>query len=848
MVEPGDIAVEREVGVVETPAPVRAPNAVPRVRTLLVCDLADSTALVERLGDAAAAELLRRHDRLARSLMQRHAGREIDKTDGFLVLFERPVEAVSFALAYQRELRRLSEETGQTLRARIGVHMGEVVLWENAAADIAEGAKPLDVEGLAKPVAARLMALALPGQILLSGVAFTLAQRAERDVQSQAPVRWLTHGRYRFKGVPAPMLVHEAGEAGFAPLAPPPSSGKAEREVPLWRRPSVLTLEALALIAAIAVPVALTFRAPPAIAFGERDWVVVGDLRNLTGEPTLDDSLETAFRISLEQSRYVNVLPDLKLRDTLARMQRPGDTTVDRTVASEIALREGARAVILPTVAEIGGRVRVSAEVIDPNTQTTVYAESADGVGATSALESIDEVTHELRSRLGEALAAIEQDSQPLPRITSGSLDALRAYALANTEHLSGRYKSALALYQQALAADPDFALAHIGIGRVYMGAQDEPRAAEHFRRGAALRDRLTTRDALYVDAWMASLAYAPDEFDKWGALVQVYPDFHGGHFNRALFAWQHLNQFEAALENARAATARQNPQAAPATYMLGILQLGAGSIDDALVSFEQARKLGLRSAGYHAVGALLAAGRLDQARSQIDERRETTGLASEDVFDAIEPMAVALTRGDTTAALAAIDAAQRSAGEAGHTPLVAFRSLRTQLTVLAATDEDAAKTALRRQMEAIAADTAAAEHVDVGEMLILAYLAARHGDAALARVARERADKLLETLHYPALQRLARLAEAQALLAADPAAALAKLDASHEGGELYLERLLRLEAYQAMGDETRAARARRDLAAHRGQAFAEWVCYWLVQPLDIDAARRVQEHERAGS
>ena len=74
----------------------------------------------------------------------------------------------------------------------------------------------------------------------------------------------------------------------------------------------------------------------------DRDWVVVGDLRNLTSEPTLDDSLETAFRISLEQSRYVNVLPDLKLRDSLARMQRPPGTEVDRAVASEIALREGA--------------------------------------------------------------------------------------------------------------------------------------------------------------------------------------------------------------------------------------------------------------------------------------------------------------------------------------------------------------------------------------------------------------------------------------------------------------------------------------------------------------------------
>ena len=70
----------------------------------MLCDLADSTALVERLGDLHAAELFRKHDRLARTLVHQHGGREIDKTDGFLMMFDRPIEAVAFALAYQREL------------------------------------------------------------------------------------------------------------------------------------------------------------------------------------------------------------------------------------------------------------------------------------------------------------------------------------------------------------------------------------------------------------------------------------------------------------------------------------------------------------------------------------------------------------------------------------------------------------------------------------------------------------------------------------------------------------------------------------------------------------------------
>ncbi|HSM99726.1 MAG TPA: putative peptide modification system cyclase, partial [Rudaea sp.] len=369
----------------QSPAPV-APA--PLLRTVVVCDLADSAQLTQRLGDAATAELAQRLDRLARDLVYRHRGREIDKSDGFLLLFERPVHAVAFALDYQRQLHELATAESLPLSAHIGIHVGDVLLWENSPDDIARGAKPVEVEGLAKSVAARLMSLALPGQILLSAIACTLAQRAQSELVAQrAPPLWKAHGRYLFKGMAESMRVVEVGERGIAPLKRPTYSGKAHREVPWWRRPSVLALEAAALAAAVAVPVYLWLRSPPAIAFAQRDWVVLADMNNLTREIVLDGSLEAAFRLGLEQSRYVNVLSDLKVRDTVALMQRdPDKTRVDRAVGSEVAIRDGARALIIPTVAEVGGHVRVTAEVVDPKTQATVYTESADGKGLNSVL------------------------------------------------------------------------------------------------------------------------------------------------------------------------------------------------------------------------------------------------------------------------------------------------------------------------------------------------------------------------------------------------------------------------------------------------------------------------------
>ena len=76
------------------------------VRALLLTDVVDSTQLAERLGDAAAAELGAAHDRVARDLLRAWRGREIDKTDGMLMLFDAAADAVGFALAYHARAGR----------------------------------------------------------------------------------------------------------------------------------------------------------------------------------------------------------------------------------------------------------------------------------------------------------------------------------------------------------------------------------------------------------------------------------------------------------------------------------------------------------------------------------------------------------------------------------------------------------------------------------------------------------------------------------------------------------------------------------------------------------------------
>jgi len=208
-------AEEAELGLSDLPPSAAAATT---VRTLLVCDLVASTPLVQQLGDEAAAEVLARHDRAGREIAQACAGREIDKSDGFLLLFERPIQAVRFALAYQQRVRALGEVGSLSLASRVGIHLGEVVLRENAPEDVRRGAKPLEVEGLAKAIAARVTSIAGGGRILLTRAAFDLARRGAVGAETGGPpLRWVAHGRYRLAGVeaeatsPAPTRSRNAG-------------------------------------------------------------------------------------------------------------------------------------------------------------------------------------------------------------------------------------------------------------------------------------------------------------------------------------------------------------------------------------------------------------------------------------------------------------------------------------------------------------------------------------------------------------------------------------------------------------------------------------------------------------
>ncbi len=178
------------------------------IKALLLTDVVGSTQLSEALGDAMMANVWAAHDRVARDLLPGCNGREIDKTDGMLLMFDDAGDALRYAQAYHRGLTALPVP----LRARAGLHVGAVILRHNSAEDVARGAKPIEVDGLAKPTAARVMALANANQTLLTREAFEALGTTSLAVQS--------HGHWVLKGVSDPAELFELAEPGVECVAP----------------------------------------------------------------------------------------------------------------------------------------------------------------------------------------------------------------------------------------------------------------------------------------------------------------------------------------------------------------------------------------------------------------------------------------------------------------------------------------------------------------------------------------------------------------------------------------------------------------------------------------------------
>jgi tetratricopeptide (TPR) repeat protein len=375
-------------------------------------------------------------------------------------------------------------------------------------------------------------------------------------------------------------------------LAPSGTDRAAQGLASLARSAHLVRRAAIAAVPAVLV-VALAFwlaRPKPSLSFAPRDWVLVADVKNETGEPVFDRSLFTALTVSLEQSAHANVFPRARVAAALTRMKRDPGSPIDAEMGREICLRENVRALVTCNIARAGTHYMLAARIVDARTGEAFRSFEKQARGEDAVLPALSDLATRIRESLGESLPAIQRANRPLPQVTTASLKALELYAEGQQLWVKGKYNEALKVYESALQEDPGFAMAHAALGNAYMShVFNQPaRGRECFARALDLASRTTDRERLLIQAAAAAASGdASDAMRLYGAYLATYPDDTRVRYSLGTILMRNKRPAEA-LEQFRDVI-RIAPASANAHVNMATSLTGLGRAREALDSYAKA-------------------------------------------------------------------------------------------------------------------------------------------------------------------------------------------------------------------------------------------------------------------
>jgi DNA-binding winged helix-turn-helix (wHTH) protein/tetratricopeptide (TPR) repeat protein len=428
-----------------------------------------------------------------------------------------------------------------------------------------------------------------------------------------------------------------APAAALTAAAPAPSATLPVNAAPYTAVPAVRgrrwgwAIAVAAVVILAAGTVAWLTMSRPALSFAERDWVLLADFENRTGEPRFDKALFTAFSVSLQQSRHANVYPRTRLAGALRRMGKASDTPpeemlIGETLAREIAIRENVRAIVACSITRAGDEYQLIARLLDPRSgeEVAAYAERASGEAA--ILGALGRLAAGVRRGLGESLLSIQRHSRPLPQVTTASLEALQAYSEARLLWRKGKYFDAVAAFEAALKLDPDFAMAHADLGNACMSfmVRQPEKGREHYERALALTGRTTERERMIIEAqYHQALGQVEPAERLYRAYLVVYPDDTVMRSSLATLL-RGARRCEDAIPQYREVL-RVDAADANATVNLATCFALLGQHGQALPFYEQAFRLEPNWIGFHLNHeygqSLIAAGQPERARVTFSRR-----------------------------------------------------------------------------------------------------------------------------------------------------------------------------------------------------------------------------------
>ena len=264
-------------------------------------------------------------------------------------------------------------------------------------------------------------------------------------------------------------------------------------------------------------------RAPKVAA---KHKIVVSEFENKTGDPVWDGILRQGLSVQLEQSPLLGLVSDQQVRQILRFMRKTPETRLTPEVVQEICERAGGTAVLDGSIASVGSQYVLGLRARDCRTGDILGQEQVQARSKEDVLDALTRIAIQIRSRLGESLSAINEQSTPLEQATTHSLEALKAYTAARQAVFARGFAAAVPHLHRAIAVDPEFAMAQAHLGFYYWNMGQTDLSRDPILRAWELRDRVSDLERffiifLYEGRLTGNLQKELETIEAW---VQTYP------------------------------------------------------------------------------------------------------------------------------------------------------------------------------------------------------------------------------------------------------------------------------------------------------------------------------------
>jgi tetratricopeptide (TPR) repeat protein len=349
-----------------------------------------------------------------------------------------------------------------------------------------------------------------------------------------------------------------------------------------------LFASAAALLIAALVGGGLYYRSRHSKPLTDKDTIVVADLDNKTGDDVFDDTLKTALTVALNQSPFLNVLPDNKVAATLKLMTRPVNTKLTPGVARDLCLRAGSKAYIVGSIANLGNEYVLGLKVVNCQSGETLAQEQVTANGKEKVLNALGDAAAKLRSELGESLVTVQKFDVPLSEATTASLEALQAFSRGKKALTQKGPEAALPYFYRSIQLDPNFASGYVALSAAY-SVLGEPERQSDAKKAFELREHASEREKLSIA--ISYYAGVTGELDKYLQVCQQMLGEYGESpypYRCLALVTMQVGQYENALQSSRHAKDLA-PDDANNYWVLGANLIALQHLDEARDTIHEA-------------------------------------------------------------------------------------------------------------------------------------------------------------------------------------------------------------------------------------------------------------------